>query len=229
MGRSYIPAREASLVAFVNNFSTLITATPTAFGLTAPQATAYATLSGAFVTAYNLVQNRLTRSPANIAAKNTAKHALIVSTRQLAQIIQKFPAITNAQRSELGLTVPNGPSPIPPPSSEPSLEIKSVSGYTVTIRLHDSTSGSRRGKPAGVSGASVFSYVGATASPDISAWKFEGNTGVTNKITVAFPTTLAAGAQVWLTAFWFNERKQSGPACDPVGTNLQGGGVAMAA
>jgi hypothetical protein len=34
---------------------------------------------------------------------------------------------------------------------------------------------------------------------------------------------------VWLTAFWFNGRKQSGPACAPVGTNLPGGSVALGA
>ena len=30
-------------------------------------------------------------------------------------------------------------------------------------------------------------------------------------------------------AFWFNGRKQSGPACAPVSTNLPGGSVSMAA
>jgi hypothetical protein len=103
-----------------------------------------------------------------------------------------------------------------------------VTGYTVKIKLHDSASGSKRGKPAGVSGASVFSYAGATAPADISAWKFEGNTSKT-AVEVAFPNTTAAGATVWLTAFWFNPRKQSGPACSPVNTNLQGGSVSLAA
>jgi hypothetical protein len=70
--------------------------------------------------------------------------------------------------------------------------------------------------------------VGATAAADISAWKFEGNTGRTN-VEVVFPSTVAAGAVVWLTAFWFNGRKQSGPACAPVSTNVQGVWVSMAA
>ncbi len=91
-------------------------------------------------------------------------------------------------------------------------------------RLHHAASG---GKPAGVSGASIFSYVEATAPSDISAWKFEGNTGKT--AVVVFPNTTAAGATVWLTAFWFNPRKQSGPACTPVSTNVQRGSVSMAA
>ena len=79
----------------------------------------------------------------------------------------------------------------------------------------------------GVDGASVFSFVGAAAPTDESAWKFEGNTTRT-VVNVLFPNTVAAGAKVWFTAFWFNPRAQRGPASAPVGTNIPGGG-AMAA
>jgi hypothetical protein len=98
----------------------------------------------------------------------------------------------------------------------------------VSLKLHDSTSGAKRGKPPGVSGASVFSFVGAVAPSDMGSWKFEGSTGKT-KVDVSFDNSNAPGTKVWLTAFWFNGRKQSGPACAPVATNLQGGSVSMAA
>ena len=110
---SFLPGREASLITWSNNFSTLITATPTAFGLTAAQATAFAALNTAWVSAYNTAKNALTRSPANIITKDQAKKLMIAEARQLAGVIQKFPTITNTQRSELGLTVPNTPSPVP--------------------------------------------------------------------------------------------------------------------
>jgi hypothetical protein len=35
------------------------------------------------------------------------------------------------------------------------------------------------------------------------------------------------GAAVWITAFWFNPRKQSGPAAEPVSANLPGGSVSI--
>jgi hypothetical protein len=47
-------------------------------------------------------------------------------------------------------------------------------------------------KPAGVSGASIFSYVGAVPPADMSAWKFEGNTSKT-AVQVVFPNTTAGG------------------------------------
>jgi hypothetical protein len=225
---NFLPSREASLVTWSNNFSTLISATPTAFGLTAAQATAFATLNTAWVSAYNTAKNSLTRSPANIITKNAAKKLMIAEARQLAGVIQKFPTITNTQRSELGLNVPNTPSPVPVPSTSPAMEITSVSAWTVNLKLHDSTLGSKRGKPPGVNGAAVFSFVGATAPVDIGSWKFEGNSGRT-KIAVSFDSSNPPGTKVWLTAFWFNGRKQSGPACAPITTNLQGGSVSMAA
>ncbi|HZZ42695.1 MAG TPA: hypothetical protein VFE58_07135 [Tepidisphaeraceae bacterium] len=38
-----------------------------------------------------------------------------------------------------------------------------------------------------------------------------------------------ASSEVTLSAFWFNPRKQSSPMSTPVGTNLPGGSVSMAA
>ena len=225
---SFIPAREASLVTWANNFGSMISSTPTAFGLTSAQATNFATFNTAWVSSYNTAMAPLTRSPANIIAKNQAKHNMIVTARMLAGIIQKYPAITNTQRSELGLTVPVNPSPIPAPGTAPVLEVGSVIGWTVRVKLHDSASGSKRARPAGVSGASVFSFVGAIAPPDMTLWQFQGNVSRTT-LDVVFANSIAAGAKVWLSAYWFNTRKASGPACAPVPTNLQGGSVSMAA
>jgi hypothetical protein len=49
------------------------------------------------------------------------------------------------------------------------------------------------------------------------------------RVELAFLSGNPPGTRVWLTAFWFNGRKQSGPMCAPVGTNLPGGSVSMAA
>jgi hypothetical protein len=223
---NFLPTREADLVIWSNNFSAKINATPTAYGLTAAQASTYRGLHNTFVAASQTANNPATRSPSNIMAKDTAKAALIANARLLARIIQTCPTVTDTQRTDLGLTVRSGPTPVPAPSIAPGLEIVSTTGNTVRIRLHDSPS-TRRGKPAGVTGAAVFSFVGAVAPTDSAAWKFEGNTSRT-VLDVTFPGTTAPGARVWFTAFWFNQKKQSSPACAPTGTNIPGGS-AMAA
>jgi hypothetical protein len=221
------PTSDTGLLAWSLNFSTLITATPTAYGLTAAQATGYAAVHATFATALAACDPN-SRNKSAVATKNTDRTNLKTQAKALASIINGTLTVTLAQKIALGIPPRSAPSPIPAPSVAPALDVKSVSGWTVNIKLHDSSSGSGRGKPAGVSGASVFSYVGATPPNDMGSWKFEGNTGRT-VLEVAFDTTNAPGTKVWLTAFWFNGRKQSGPACSPVSTNLQGGSVSMAA
>jgi len=223
----FLPSRESDLVVWSTTFNGLIVATPTAYGLVAAQATAYTALQTAFVTAFNLANGDATRTPAGLVTKDTAKVALIANARQLAGIIQRDPDTTNTQRSALGLTIKASPSPIPAPSEAPNIDILDRVGTSVELKLHDG-SGSRRGRPAGVQGASVFSYVGATPPVSTSGFKFEGNTTRT-KFTVEFDAALPPGTKVWFTAFWFNPRSQSGPGCTPISAILAGGGMSMAA
>src|SRR3954466_6404576 len=101
----FLPSREAQLVAWVSTFKTLITATPTAYGLTAALATTYGTLAPNYVNAYNLAQADATRTPSSIIAKDAARTLLIANTRVLARIVQATPSVTAQQKSDLGLTV----------------------------------------------------------------------------------------------------------------------------
>lgn len=189
---TFLPSTDAGLLAWSTSFSTQITATPTAFGLTAAQATAYAAAHAAYATAYAAATNESTRTKGAISGKNAARATLKVDASNLAGIVSHTATVTNQQKLDLGLNVRSKPSPIPAPSDAPGLDVASVSGWTVKVKLHDSATGSKRGKPAGVSGASVFSYVGATPPNDIAAWKFEGNTGRTG-VEVAFDTSNVPG------------------------------------
>jgi hypothetical protein len=222
MTRDFLPHKDAELLAWSVAFSEQITATPTAFGLTAPQATAYAALHTAFATALATVTNPLTRTRGGVSAKNVARTTLKTSARDLARIINAFPAITNQQRIDLGLNPRTGAiTPINPPTEQPKLSVVGAVGRTLKVKLQGQDT-SRRGKPAGVTGASVFSFVGSAAPAAMNDWTFEGSTGRTS-FDVEFPPTVPAGAQVWLTAFWFNPRSQSGPPCTPIPAYLAGG------
>ena len=61
----------------------------------------------------------------------------------------------------------------------------------------------------------------------MAEWKYEGSATRTT-IDIAFASGVPAFSKVWLTAFWFNARQQTGPLASPVTTNLSGG-VAKAA
>jgi hypothetical protein len=223
----FLPNTDAALLAWSLNFSSKITATPTAFGLTAALATAYQTVHATFATALAACDPG-ERNKQTVVTKNTARSNLKTQARLLANLVEGTASVTPAQKYDLGLNVRVPPTPIPAPDSSPTLKVMSVNKWTVSIRLSDAVDSARRGRPIGTTGASVFSYVGPTPPSTIGDWKFEGNIGRT-KFDVNFDNSLAPGTRVWLTAFWFNGRKQAGPACDPVATNLQGGSVAMAA
>ena len=226
MANSFLPDRDAALLAWSLNFSSLITATPTAYGLVAADATAYGLLHTSYATALAACDPGQ-RSKATVATKNSARQALKISARFLANKIAGTPSVTDAQKLELGLTVRAQPSPIPPPAFAPAVDLVSVLGRNVNVHVHDSQDANRRGRPVNCKGAAIFSFVGAEPPESADGWKSEGVTSKT-RVSIIFPDSVAAGAQVWITAQWVGTRMDTGPAAAPITTNLQFGS-AMAA
>jgi hypothetical protein len=108
-------------------------------------------------------------------------------------------------------------SPILPPR----VRIVAQAGRCVTLELSDVESVLPGAKPDGVAGATVLSCAGGDAPPsDLDAWTFACSTSRTT-FNVQLGATTAPGAAVWLTAFWFNPREESGPASEPVATRVQ--------
>lgn len=219
------PARESDLLAWSANFNEKINLAAATYGLTAPQAEAYNLLHGAFETAYNTAINPNTNSKANVEFKNTAKQNLLYGIGgawQLVNLCQAFPDMNNDLRAALNIRVPDTqPTPAPVPDSSPDIDIISTFGHTIKLRVHESGS-PKSGKPEGVKGASLFYFVGDEPPSAVNQWSFGANT-TKNVIDVVLPSETAAGAKVWLTAFWFNNRMQSGPAATPVGIHVPGG------
>src|SRR5436190_21193798 len=138
MPTSFLPNKDSLLLAWSLNFSTRITATPTAYGLVAGDATAYATLHTAFGTALAAVDPG-ERSKSLVAAKNTARAALKNSARLLAKRVEGTATVTDAQKLDLGLNVRATPTPIPPPAYAPGIAILATIANTVKLRLFDAT------------------------------------------------------------------------------------------
>ena len=221
------PRRESMFVSFSANFKAKIIAGPTAVGLTTLQATNYGTKHDDFVAKWNVCQDPATRTKMAVQSKNTSKSLLVAELRFLARIIQVFPGTTDAMRVDLGLRVRDvTPSPINRPTEKPVLEVVRVNGRTVTVRLRSAAS-ERRGRPPGVAGATICSFVGSAPPSDIAAWRTEGDSTRTD-FDVEFGPGIPAGSQVWLTAYWKSPRLMSGPACDPVSIYI-GGGLSAAA
>lgn len=220
--KDFVPNREPDLDSFVHNFDTRITATPTTFGLTAGLATAFHTLVVAWDAAYAVTKNASTRSAGAVIVKDERKRALVKNLRELARIVQAYPATTNEMRSLLGLTVPTVPQNRPAPAVVPKLDVTKVEKNVVSVQLRDSSNLSRL-RPPNAKAANVFSFVGENPPTSADGWVFQGGT-TKSRFEVVFDPTLPMGTTVYLTAFWKNERDMSGPACAPVAVTLLGGG-----
>lgn len=224
MPSAFPPKKDADLATMSANLSTKISATPTAFGLTAAQATAFAALNTAYATAYATAIDPTTRTKANIAAKDTARANLIGAVngiRDINRFVQATRSVSDAQKIELGLPVYKSRSPINPPTDYPTVSVEKVVGRTAYLRLM--TPGSeRRGRPAGVQGAIVLSFTGTTPPADPQEWRTEGLTTKTI-FPVVFPPSTPAGALVWVSAAWYSPRGQAGPVAPAIQVYLAGG------
>lgn len=228
-----IPKKDARLVDWSTNVDARLTASPATYGTTPAIALAYRAVHEPFITAYaNLIAARAAgvRSEAMTAIKQSTKQALLDYARSLYRTIQANIAVSSAAKIELGIhLIDSAPTPIPVPGDAPALRVNSVNGRTVSITLSDAARPDRKGLPPGVNGAIVLSHVGPTPPTDPALYLMQGPTSRAT-MEINFPEILVPGTQVWLIAVWFNARKRMGPACQPVGAQINfGGSMPMAA
>ena len=221
------PRSDDALLQWSQNVVNFITPLPANWGLVIGDVTTYTGLHSAYSTALTACGKSIRNQPA-VVIKNAARTALKNGATTVANKIYGTSTVTDAMKVEIGMPPRATPTQVPQPSTSPTIKILATTGCSVVVRLLEGVGG-RRGLAAGCSGDSVFSFIGETAPTDITKWVFQGNTGRVNKIEIPFPPTLAAGSKVWITSFYFNGRKQSGPATPPVSINVPGGGVSMAA
>jgi hypothetical protein len=222
-----IPRKDSALAAWSANFNTRGVAAPEDFGLTEAQMAAYTPLHTAFIDALSAVDTPGARSKALVAAKEAQKKPLLSYARELYSFVQASRTVSDENKILIGVHVKDTePTPHPAPDFGPGIQVKSVSLNSVLIQLINTAEEGRRGRPHGVAGASIFTHVGETAPTTPDGWTFEGNTR-RMKALVVFDASLPPGTKVWFTAFWRNSRDESGPACAPVFTHLQGGAPAM--
>jgi hypothetical protein len=168
----YIPTTDQGLDSWASNFATKINASPGTYGLVAADA---AIISGAQVTyhaAYLLggssgvpptPVNPATFTAITVASKNSAKFAGVAIWRTYAAQIRLNPGVSNADKLDLGLNLPNNsPSPIPAPSTFPILSIVAAAPGLMQLRYADNTTPALRKKPAGALHMELWRGIDAT-------------------------------------------------------------------
>lgn len=103
----YLPADDAGLTKYANNFSSKLTAAPTDYGLVAGDAVIIAALLVTWEAAYTAGKNPSTRSTTAIAAMAAARQAMRAGIQALAPRVSANPAVTSEDKVSLGVTVPS--------------------------------------------------------------------------------------------------------------------------
>jgi hypothetical protein len=227
MPKPFYASTEAELASGAANLVAIVTPVPATYGLVAGEVTSYTTLSTNFSTLLTQAQNPVTRTSVVVENKNAAKRLLKTASVNMARTITAVSSVTNAQLLALRLNERVIPTPRPVPSEPPTLDVVSVSGRLVKVRVHDSASESRR-KPFGAIGANIYSFVGAEAPTNPRDYHFEGM-ATRATVDILFPDSVASGATVWLSAQWVSARGQQSIGSVPISFTLQGGAVPAAA
>ena len=198
----YIPARNANLRAWLQNFSTLIAAGPASYGLLASDSTNITNAYNAFLSAYTPITSPATKTAAAVSTFNTAKVAALFIIRPYAQAISLNPGVGSAAKIALGLNPRTStPSKIAAPTSAPVLTTQSGAHLTVVMRYRDSAaSPSVKAKPYGVLGCEIWFATSATPITLVSALTSMVN-ATKSPVVIQFPPS-AGGLQAYFAARW---------------------------
>ena len=195
MPGSYIPATDAAFDAWAANFSTLLTANPTAYGEDAPSALVVQNAYDAWSAAYVLATDPSTRTPTTVADKDAERVALDATARPVALRINARTSVSNLQRTALGITVRKlTRTPVAAPTTAPVLTLRSQIAGVARLQIRDESTPTTKAKPLGVIGVDLHVFVGDTPPVSFAEYPLVKTTGKT-------PNTLPfSGAQSGMTA-----------------------------
>lgn len=175
MAAPYIPNKDADFDNWITNFSTLLTANPTNYGLVAADATAVATVKTAWSTAYAAAINPTTRTSATIATKDGARATAEATVRPYAIRIRDNSAVSDALKLGIGLNIPSYPPvPIPAPTTAPTLSLVRAISLEQTLGYKE-VGAIGKAKPFGAIGVQLWRNVGTVAATDPAQCTYQGN------------------------------------------------------
>lgn len=175
MTTPYIPPKDADFLAWLDNFDGLTSVNFAAYGLSGGQAATITTQRSNYDAAFAAATNPATRTPVTVATKDTTKATALATVRPLAQLIRNNPAVADADKVALGLTVADlNPSPIPPPTSFPMLDILRATPGVHWLQYRDSDTPTSKQKPFGAVGMELWQAVGIAPVVDPAAASYIG-------------------------------------------------------
>ncbi len=165
----YLPAQDAAFDSWFNNFSTLITGSPTTYGLIAGDATTIAASFTAWNAAYLLAVTPATRTSVTIAGKDAQRTLSEAVIRPYATAISRNPAVLNSDKIDVGVNLPNsGRTPVPPPLTVPALSLVTAIHFLHTLAYRDTSTPTTKAKPQGAIGVELWRVIATAPATDVN-------------------------------------------------------------
>lgn len=163
----YIPKTNNGFDDWLTNFSALIVADPTRYGLLTADATAISAQQVTYNAAFQIAGttgisprvpiNPATRTPVTVAAMNADKALALAVVRPYAIQIRNNQGVSNDDKIALGLTIVKTiPTPIPAPVSYPVIDNITTQAGQGTFRFRDSILTTTKQKPFGTINCQIY-------------------------------------------------------------------------
>lgn len=183
----YFPSKIADQLAWFQNFSSLITATPATYGLVAGDAVAIAAKVTPLQAAYDAANDPGTRTAVTVAARNTAFAEAKAVCFPYAVTISLDGSVLATDKTAVGVTNRSVTRTIvPTPTAVPVLSHDSSRALQAVISATNSETPGKKGAPLGCT-TECFVSVGTVAATDPAQLAYIGK-------RTKFPTTLDFGA-----------------------------------
>ncbi|MFH0887686.1 MAG: hypothetical protein V1871_00560 [Planctomycetota bacterium] len=210
MKKDYIPRVDAEFDEWSRNFSAQIGAIAASLGVDPGLIAAVTDTDAPWKASYVADQSARQAAKSASATKNKLRAVRIDAIRTLVGMIQKNPGLTDAQRSILGITVPDrNPTPLSPEYvanlAPPLLLLDWSQRGEVLIHFGVNPSNEKRNaKPPKIAGAKIWYRIKtgltAEASAKAGSWTFltdNTNSPYTHIFSITEPTSVEYRAQ-WL-------------------------------
>lgn len=216
----FIPQSDAEFDVWQGNFVTFASANLTALGLVAADLTPITAGQTAWASAFPAHTTAQAAAESARAAKDVARTDFVAVIRALVRRLQAPPAVSDAERLSLGITVRAERTPATVPTSRPVASVAVSERLRHTVSFTDEGTPTRKAKPAGVMGCEVWVKVGGTPPADPSELHFLGLD--TRTPYVAEFDGADAGKPAHYMLRWVNKQGEQGPWSATVTATIPG-------
>lgn len=154
--------------------------------------------------------------------KDAARRALEAQIRPLVNLAQPDPAMTNADRAAIGITVRSPSHALSPaPTTRPTALVNCGQRLQHTLRITDAATPTRRARPKGTIGAEVYAALVKPNEPpptDPRALRYLAL--VTDGETIATFEPIDAGKTAVYMLRWLSSKGRAGPWSDAVSATV---------